>query len=134
MAWLNLLFWMSLPAILFDVFHDSTIKRKDGQQGTKDIGNIYQNYNHHDTSHEMGKRVFYASCYSCHNDSANTLAPGYTMLTTMTPRAILASLNQGKMKLQASNLSDEERKAVSEWLTRSKLKSTEFQKEAFHFI
>ena len=49
----------------------------------------------------------------------------------MTPRAILASLNNGKMRQQGANLSEEERKAVAEWITKTKLKSTTFPKEAY---
>jgi polyvinyl alcohol dehydrogenase (cytochrome) len=131
MVWLNLLFWMSLPAILFDAFQNSSIRQDDRAFDIENFRNAYHELPSYDTTREMGKRVFQTSCYSCHNDSANTLAPGYSMLSTLTPRAILASLNQGKMKQQAAGLTEKEREAVSEWLTSIKLKPTTFQKEAY---
>src|SRR6266700_968612 len=59
-----------------------------------------------DSTQELGKKVFYASCYSCHKDSITTLAPGQFVLSTMTPRAILATLDNGKMRPQAAGLSE----------------------------
>lgn len=79
-----------------------------------------------DTAKELGQLVFFSSCYVCHKGSVNMLAPGLPVLRTMMPRDIFASLNGGKMKQQASNLTASERKAVSEWLTGSKLKSADF--------
>ena len=49
----------------------------------------------------------------------------------MTPRAILASMDNGKMRQQAAKLSEKERKAVAEWLTNSELKTTVLPKEAY---
>src|SRR5579872_4509046 len=68
-----------------------------------------------------GAVVFNAACYSCHKDSLTSLAPGYSILASMTPRAILAALDKGKMRAMAAGLSEEERRSVSEWITRSKL-------------
>ncbi|HEX4851568.1 MAG TPA: PQQ-binding-like beta-propeller repeat protein, partial [Puia sp.] len=87
-----------------------------------------------DTLKEVGKRVFFASCYVCHKDSSTTLAPAQTVLSIMTPRAIYAALNSGKMRQQGAPLSEKERKAVAIWLTNNDLKETSFPKEAFtHF-
>jgi polyvinyl alcohol dehydrogenase (cytochrome) len=82
-------------------------------------GNIPQ-----DTLRSLGKKVFYATCSTCHRDSVGILAPGRTVLSTMTPRAILSALNTGKMQQQAAALSEQERKAVSVWLTNSDLKTS----------
>ncbi len=49
----------------------------------------------------------------------------------MTARAVLASMDNGKMRQQAAKLSEKERKAVAEWLTNSELKTTVFPKEAY---
>ena len=84
-----------------------------------------------DTLRVLGKKVFYTTCNGCHKDSIGNLAPGYSILTTMTPRAILAALDNGKMRLQAAALSDQERKAVAVWLTNSELKSTVLPAETY---
>ncbi|RYY22088.1 MAG: dehydrogenase [Chitinophagaceae bacterium] len=78
-----------------------------------------------------GIKVFSRHCLSCHKESVESLAPGLGVLATMTPRAIYASLNMGKMRQQGAVLSDEERVKVSEWITRSKLKTTEMSKDAY---
>ncbi len=77
------------------------------------------------------KRIFYASCNNCHKDSAATLAPGLEIMSAMTPRAILASLNTGKMRVQGSTISAEERIAVAEWITKRKIKTNTFPKDAY---
>lgn len=84
-----------------------------------------------DSTKEMGKKVFYASCYNCHKDSAAIIAPGISVLSTMTPRAILASLDNGKMRQQAVNLSQQERKAVAQWLTNAQLKENDLSTDAY---
>lgn len=84
-----------------------------------------------DTLRAMGKRIFYATCYACHKDTIGNVAPGYSVMTTMTPRAVLASMDNGKMRQQAAELSETERKAVAEWLTNSELKTTVIPKEAY---
>ena len=77
-----------------------------------------------DTVHALGKKVFYGTCSACHRDSAGNLAPGHAILSAMTPRAILAALDNGKMRLQAASLSESERKAVAVWLTNSEIKTS----------
>src|SRR5882724_5668603 len=84
-----------------------------------------------DTTKEQGKKIFYASCYTCHKDSGTSLAPGQTILTAMTPRAVYAALNTGKMRQQAANLSETERKAVAYWLTNAQVIETNFPKDAY---
>jgi polyvinyl alcohol dehydrogenase (cytochrome) len=84
-----------------------------------------------DTIRDMGKRIFYSTCYACHRDTAGYLAPGYSILSGMTARAVLAALDNGKMRQQAASLSENERKAVAEWLTNSKLKSTVLSENAY---
>jgi polyvinyl alcohol dehydrogenase (cytochrome) len=103
-----------------------------------DSGNNFSSGEDHggspiDTTAELGKKIFEANCSSCHKDSVNTplLAPSRTVLYTFTPRAVLASLQTGKMRAQAAKLSENEKKAVAQWATQSKLKETEFPNSAF---
>lgn len=84
-----------------------------------------------DTVKELGKRIFFASCYGCHKDSMTALAPGLSMLNSMTPRAVMAALTNGKMRQQGAALSENERKAVAQWLTNAVLQENSFPKEAF---
>jgi polyvinyl alcohol dehydrogenase (cytochrome) len=84
-----------------------------------------------DSTFEKGKKVFYATCNSCHKDSGVAQAPAYAILTAMTPRAILAALNNGKMRLQGAALSESDRRAVAEWVTQRKLKETNFPQSAY---
>src|SRR5262245_12899842 len=103
MRYINMLFY---TATILAVFKHTDVKSKAGK--TRKSFNMGVA----DTTKELGKKVFYASCQACHKDSAGMIAPGFSVLSTMTPRAILASLNNGKMRQQATNLSDEERRAV----------------------
>ncbi len=84
-----------------------------------------------DTASALGRKVFYSTCYTCHKDTAGYLAPGVSVLSLMTPRAVLAALNNGKMRQQAASLSENERNAVAEWLTGGKLKSTVIPDSAY---
>lgn len=79
----------------------------------------------------IGKRVFFANCSTCHKDSSALTAPGQTILSAMTPRAVLAALDNGKMRLQAAKLSEQERRAVAQWVTNNKLSDNSFPKEAY---
>jgi polyvinyl alcohol dehydrogenase (cytochrome) len=84
-----------------------------------------------DTTRTLGKRVFFATCSTCHKDTVGSLAPGHTILSTMTPRAILAALENGKMRQQGAALSESERKAVATWLTNRELKTSAIPKDAY---
>ncbi len=61
----------------------------------------------------------------------NPLAPAPGLLGGMTPRSVLAALNQGKMKVQAEKLSEEQRKAVAQYITNKVLKYNNIPKEVF---
>jgi polyvinyl alcohol dehydrogenase (cytochrome) len=84
-----------------------------------------------DTVSALGRKVFYSTCYTCHKDTAGYLAPGISVLSVMTPRAVLAALVNGKMRQQAASLTENERKAVAEWVTGGKLKSTVIPENAY---
>ncbi len=66
-----------------------------------------------------GAAVFQANCATCHAspDAAQQARnPGIDTLRRLTPEAILNSLLNGKMRIQAVALSDAERRAVAEFL------------------
>ena len=59
-----------------------------------------------------GEAVFKQSCATCHREGQND-APTRDALRQMTPESIYNALTLGRMVLQATALSDDERKAVS---------------------
>ncbi len=83
-------------------FNLSTGVNEDTSQSSK-IKEFQHRNNPRDTLLEAGKRIYYASCNTCHKDSGASIAPGLTIMSTMTPRAILASLNSGKMRQEGAN-------------------------------
>ncbi|HMH33824.1 MAG TPA: PQQ-binding-like beta-propeller repeat protein [Puia sp.] len=117
------LWWIVLPTIIYFALPFAPVKPT---RASHEISSAPE-----DSIETVGKKVFYASCYSCHKDSAASLAPGPGILGAMTPRAVLAALENGKMRVQGAGLSDVERKAVAQWLTRTKLKENALSKEAF---
>ncbi|MDB5247878.1 MAG: dehydrogenase, partial [Segetibacter sp.] len=80
---------------------------------------------------EIGRRVFISTCSACHKDSAKSGAPAPEILASMTPRSVLASLTIGKMRAQAEKLSDKQRRAVAQWITKKVLKENNIPKEAY---
>ena len=65
----------------------------------------------------IGHEVFFSTCNTCHKDTSILGAPSRGILSTMTPRAILSALDNGRMKVQAKSLTEDQRKAVAEWVT-----------------
>lgn len=63
------------------------------------------------------QKLYMATCNPCHKAEAGVGAPAYQVLTQMPPRAIVAVLETGKMRLQAKDLTSDQRKAVAQWLT-----------------
>ncbi|GAB3919283.1 outer membrane protein assembly factor BamB family protein [Larkinella terrae] len=78
-----------------------------------------------------GKQVYMSTCHVCHREDANLKAPSQIALSLMTPRAIVAALETGKMRTQGSSLTGEQRKAVAEFLTGKVLKESLISKNAF---
>lgn len=115
-----LLMGILLPPVFF-----SNIRTGTGEKQLRTSANAEMHTNGpQDTLRALGKKVFYKTCSTCHRDSLGNLAPGYTILSTMTPRSILAALDNGKMRQQAASLSEQERKAVAVWLTNSDFKTS----------
>ncbi len=84
-----------------------------------------------DTVMPAGRKIFDAYCRNCHKDSGIAQAPDATILSTMTPKSIVAALRAGKMRLQASALNDSEKTQVAEWITQSLIVNEEMPKDAF---
>jgi polyvinyl alcohol dehydrogenase (cytochrome) len=105
------------------------ITSRNGDTNTRIIEKTHSNFILNNDS--TGSKIFFNQCFSCHKDSTASMAPGISIMSTMTPRSILSSLTTGKMRLQGENLSEDDRKAVAEWITKTKIKSTSFPKEAF---
>ncbi|MHA4846291.1 outer membrane protein assembly factor BamB family protein [Flavitalea antarctica] len=78
-----------------------------------------------------GIKIYNSNCLSCHKESVESLAPGLGVLATMSPRSIYTSLTTGKMRQQGVALSDDERKKVSEWITKTTMKTSEMSKDAY---
>ncbi|MVM32962.1 PQQ-binding-like beta-propeller repeat protein [Spirosoma sp. HMF4905] len=78
-----------------------------------------------------GQKVYMATCNNCHKAEAGVGAPGYFVLAQMPPRAILAALETGKMREQAKELTNDQRKAVAQWLASKTLKENPIPQEAY---
>ena len=82
----------------------------------------------------MGNQVFTTSCKACHGNPAFPKAPAQESMASMAPRVILNALDNGKMRQQASALSEEQREAVAQFITNKMIKDIEMPKEAYtHF-
>ncbi|WP_423927058.1 PQQ-binding-like beta-propeller repeat protein [Candidatus Palauibacter sp.] len=78
-----------------------------------------------------GHTIYAASCAECHSGERTARAPGLTTLGAMTPRAVLSSLEAGRMRRHGEQLTPEERRAVAEWLTGETLAETRLPSSAF---
>ena len=67
---------------------------------------------------QEGQRIFETACASCHADAGDQRTPGVALLGQLTPRAIVASLEDGVMRAEGADLTHEQRVQVAEYLTR----------------
>ncbi|GAB4027808.1 PQQ-binding-like beta-propeller repeat protein [Spirosoma koreense] len=79
----------------------------------------------------QGQALYIKTCNACHKSDANVGAPGYLVLAQMPPRAILAALETGKMRVQAKELTTEQRKAVAQWIAGKPLIDPSIPQEAY---
>jgi polyvinyl alcohol dehydrogenase (cytochrome) len=79
----------------------------------------------------MGKQVFTNICSACHGKSSNPKAASLDALAGMEPRVILNALDNGKMKQQASTLTEQQREAVAQFITNKMLKTTVMPGDAY---
>ena len=66
---------------------------------------------------EAEAALFEEACASCHREGGNGRTPGVTLLRMLSPRAIVASLEDGTMQAEGSNLTPQQRVRLAEWLT-----------------
>ena len=66
---------------------------------------------------EAEAALFEEACASCHSERGNARTPGAVMLRMLSPRAIVASLEDGIMQAEGSDLSREQRVRLAEYLT-----------------
>jgi len=124
---MRILIWILFPFILLLHMTHPANEKNNGFIGKYESGFT-------DSISEKGKRVFTASCSSCHKDSGISAGPAKTILSAMTPRAVYAALINGKMKIQAANLNESEKQAVAQWITGGKLVESRLPAQAFaHF-
>ena len=64
--------------------------------------------------------LFTGNCASCHFGKGASTAPSLAHLGNMSPRSIIASLENGKMQVQGASLSRNEKIALAEMLTSKK--------------
>lgn len=79
----------------------------------------------------MGKNVFSTTCQACHGNPTFPKAPAQEAMAAMAPRVILNALDNGKMREQAKQLSEEQREAVSQYITNKMLKTIVMPGEAY---
>ena len=77
------------------------------------------------TSNDFGPReempgapLYAQHCAHCHNGSVPK-APHFTWLELMTPKTFMSSMNEGIMAPQAARLSDEQKRRITEYVTRT---------------
>lgn len=80
---------------------------------------------------KLGEKTYSTVCAACHTEANANLAPAKGLLAGMSPHAILAALNMGKMRVQAAALSDAEKEAVAQYLTNQKLVKVEIPESAY---
>ncbi len=61
--------------------------------------------------------LFEESCADCHTDAGMGRTPGVGLLKTLSPRAIVASLENGVMQAEGADLTRDERVRLAEYLT-----------------
>src|ERR1700744_2278771 len=79
----------------------------------------------------MGQTVFTKNCSTCHGNAAFPKAPSPAALAGLSPYVILNALDNGKMRQQAKDLSEEQREAVAQYVTNKPLIKTVLPEQAF---
>ena len=82
---------------------------------------------------EAGKMVFINTCAVCHGNNATVKVggPSIGLLAGMTSRAIYSAITVGKMQTQAATLTDEQKKAVAQFIANQAMVETNLPKKAF---
>ncbi len=78
-----------------------------------------------------GARIFAQECASCHTSAGDERTPGTGLLNQLSPRAIVASLEDGVMRAEGAALSPQQRIRVAEYLARRTYVAGSFPESAF---
>jgi len=73
-----------------------------------------------------GARQFDQNCTTCHGNANVERAPDPSILRKMTPERIYEALTSGAMQVQAQNISDDDKRAIAEYLSDRKLGAAQF--------
>ena len=84
-----------------------------------------------DREQAEGARVFAEECASCHTSAGDERTPGTGLLNQLSPRAIVASLEDGVMRAEGAVLSPEQRIRVAEYLAGRAHAEESFPESAF---
>ena len=84
-----------------------------------------------DREQREGARVFAEECASCHTSAGDERTPGTGLLNQLSPRAIVASLEDGVMRAEGAVLSPEQRIRVAEYLAGRAHAEESFPESAF---
>ncbi len=79
----------------------------------------------------QGAEVFGTVCARCHAGAGTSRAPGYTSLSSMSPRAIYDALDRGRMQVHGDALEDAQKRAVAQWLTGREVAATPIPRSAY---
>jgi polyvinyl alcohol dehydrogenase (cytochrome) len=125
---------LACPALIFFAASCGDGKRNSRDKKSTYINNPFMSPEGEkvpDSIANTGRILFNSTCKNCHNDSVRLAAPGLDVLNTLTPRAIYAAMKNGKMRIQAEKLSDEQRKAIASWITNRIFEDNDLPKEAY---
>jgi len=67
--------------------------------------------------YEAEAALFEEACATCHTAAGEDRTPGVTMLRALSPRAIVASLEDGVMQAEGADLTPEQRVRLAEYMT-----------------
>lgn len=123
--------YLLLSCLFFNLFQNN-LQAQEAQKGLA-YPMVSKKPELSETIKEEGKKVYFSNCATCHNQNSaiKNAGPTMTLLGGMTPKAIYTALSSGKMKAQGSTISDEQRKAVAQFLTNRPLVEITIPKEAF---
>jgi polyvinyl alcohol dehydrogenase (cytochrome) len=84
-----------------------------------------------DTAEDAGAQIFARSCANCHNSAQSGRTPSRFSLAQLTPRAIVAALEQGVMRAEGADLTPAQRITVAEHLTGGSYRSGALPQAAY---
>ena len=80
---------------------------------------------------QEGEELFAEACAHCHSPAGTERAPGASVLGQLSPRAIVASLEDGVMRAEGSDLTPEQRVHLAEYLTSRRYTAEALPEAAF---